>query len=705
MKYSCLLMLIIGLLRPAHGAVPVQIRNPERADNLFDRTELLVVEAGQVSIDQLLQQPGRYPFVPTRPALIKPKNQRYGYWLRLTMENQTSESLFLHLIYTGTEHSTIYEVADNQVLARHQLGSLEPERGYSFLKSNQLCPLSIRRGQTHTVYIYLEGVYTAVWPLYCRATTDLIDYLHRSDLFYGLYYGFILIIVVYSLLLYVRLREADTIRYAIWVVFMGLQLALFRGHTNEFFWPANPAIERYATVLAGITGLVHIPFTLAFLRLSRQSVFYKVGVGVFVLYAIGILLNVVAVSLQREQVDIVPLVALIEGLFSITAGVVVYRRGFRPALFYVVGNLAFFASIFVFLLYAAGQLPHAFWTYNSIHIGSGTEIILFTLALTYKINLLKQRQEEAVQEQLRLAEANRELVEKQNVVLEEKVRQRTDELNDRNTELETAMTTLQATQNQLIEREKMASLGELMAGIAHEIQNPLNFVNNFAELGIELLGELKNDIEAGHSDEALELTAQLQPNIERILHHGKRAEQIVNGMLQQSRSGSSLKQATDINALAQDYLQLVQQTTLAQPDSLAVELHTDFDARIGLLAVMPQELGRVLLNLYTNAFYAVQEKQKTAPADYQPTVWVSTHRLADATEIHVRDNGTGIPDAMKQKIFQPFFTTKPTGVGTGLGLSLSYDVITKGHGGSITVVSKEGEGTEFTIHLPRVYPG
>ena len=696
-----LLFLFTALPAPAS---PIRITDPTRADNLFYESDVLEVSAGKVSIEQLLKQPALYRFVSAQNRLIKPYDRRYGYWLRFAITNETAERLFMHFVYTGTERIFVYETFDNQLVGSTQLGMLQPERVYQFLKSNQVCPLAIGQGETHLVYVYMEGIYTTALPTYCRTTDNLLENLHLTDLFYGLYYGFILMIVVYSLLLFIRLRETDTFRYAIWVLIVGLQMALFRGHTGEFLWPANPAIERYATVLAGITGLTHVLFTLAFLRLRQQApLFYKIGLGVFALYAVGILINVLTLSVFAKsgiQIDLVPMVALVEGIFSVWAGIVTYRRGFRPALFYVIGNLVFFMSIFFFLLYAFGKLPHSFWTYNAIHIGSGIEIILFTLALTYKVNLLKQQQEEAVREQLRLAEANKRLVEDQNVMLEEKVTLRTVELNEQKEGLQTTLAQLRTTQDQLIQREKMAGLGELMAGIAHEIQNPLNFVNNFAELSVDMLGELKDDLKADRKAEALSTIDDLTPNLQKITFHGKRADAIVRGMLQHAQSSTGHREPTDINALAGEYLRLAYLGLRAKNDDVEITLSTSFDPNIGLVELMPQEMARVMLNLYNNAFYAVLEKKKKTPTAYQPHIWVTTQLKKGGVVLTVKDNGMGIPTELLNKIYQPFFTTKPSGSGTGLGLSLSYDIITKGHGGTLSVTTKPGECTEFVVEIP-----
>ncbi len=268
-----------------------------------------------------------------------------------------------------------------------------------------------------------------------------------------------------------------------------------------------------------------------------------------------------------------------------------------------------------------------------------------------------------------------------------------------NKKIEKAYTDLKSTQAQLIQSEKMASLGELTAGIAHEIQNPLNFVNNFSEVNTELLEDMEHEIDKGNFQEVKTIAKDIKENEQKINHHGKRADSIVKGMLQHSRSSSGVKEPTDINALADEYLRLSFHGLRAKDKTFNAAIETHFDETLQKVSAIPQDIGRVLLNLFTNAFYAVTEKKKQKGEDYEPTVTLSTKKSGDKVEIRVKDNGMGIPQKVLDKIFHPFFTTKPTGQGTGLGLSLSYDII-KAHGGEIKVETKEGEGAEFIILLP-----
>lgn len=289
-----------------------------------------------------------------------------------------------------------------------------------------------------------------------------------------------------------------------------------------------------------------------------------------------------------------------------------------------------------------------------------------------------------------------QILARQNELLEEQVQKRTSELHQSLDELKT-------TQDQLVQREKLASLGELTAGIAHEIQNPLNFVNNFAEVSVELVEELNEERQkpADQRDEALEtdLLHDLSQNVQKINDHGKRAASIVRGMLQHSRASSGQKQPTDINNLVDEYLRLAYHGIRAKEKSFNAQLLTDFAPNLPTVHLVPEDIGRVLVNLFNNAFYAVQEKSALI-SGFSPTVSVKTSQEAGQILIRIRDNGTGVPDSVRHKIFQPFFTTKPTGQGTGLGLSLSYDIISKGHGGTLHIETEPGEFTEFTIALP-----
>jgi len=302
-------------------------------------------------------------------------------------------------------------------------------------------------------------------------------------------------------------------------------------------------------------------------------------------------------------------------------------------------------------------------------------------------NLIKEQEKQAI-------------LASQNEVLEQQVTNRTAELN-------LSLNTLKATQAQLIQSEKMASLGELTAGIAHEIQNPLNFVNNFSEVNVEMINELKEELKSGNIGEALTIAADIEQNEVKINHHGRRADSIVKGMLEHSRTRSGTKELTDINKLAEEYLRLSFQGFQSKTNSynvvpIAIGMVTSFDENLPQINVVPQDIGKVLLNLYNNAFSAVSQKSKNTDADYKPIVSVLTMLENESIKIVIKDNGIGIPDAIKDKIMQPFFTTKPTGEGTGLGLSLAWDIVVNGYGGNIEVTSIEGNGSEFIICLPIV---
>jgi len=321
----------------------------------------------------------------------------------------------------------------------------------------------------------------------------------------------------------------------------------------------------------------------------------------------------------------------------------------------------------------------------------GREFSKTNISLKQQLRQVEELSEKTIAQEIE----KQNLLASQNEMLENQVSERTHELSQ-------SLKNLLQTQSQLIQSEKMASLGELTAGIAHEIQNPLNFVNNFSEVSKELMVELGDELDKGDVSEAKIISQDVIQNLDKIVHHGKRADAIVKGMLQHSQNGSGTKELTNINALADEYMRLAYHGLRAKDKSFNAELVMNLDQQLPKINVVPQDIGRVLLNLFNNAFYAVNQKAKTAGPDYKPTVIVETFflPLQGVGGLKIKDNGPGIPENIKDKIMQPFFTTKPTGEGTGLGLSLTYDIVVKGCGGSINFDTKEGDFTEFTIKLP-----
>ncbi len=332
---------------------------------------------------------------------------------------------------------------------------------------------------------------------------------------------------------------------------------------------------------------------------------------------------------------------------------------------------------------------------------------------TIMLDALKKANKDLVIAEFKLERTNK-VKRTTGILLEETIQeleQKRAAIEETNTALNKSLKDLKSTQSQLIQSEKMASLGELTAGIAHEIQNPLNFVNNFSEVSKELLEEMLEELQNGDTEEVNAIANDVIQNLEKILHHGQRADGIVKGMLQHSRTNSGEKEATDINVLVDEYLRLAYHGLRAKDKSFNAALETDFDKSIEKQELIPQDIGRVMLNLITNAFHTVSERQKVVEKDlsgfqnltglkeYKPTVSVTTKKENKQIEIAVSDNGNGIPKDIIDKIFQPFFTTKPTGQGTGLGLSLSYDIV-KAHNGELSVKSNAGEGSEFIIQLP-----
>lgn len=493
-----------------------------------------------------------------------------------------------------------------------------------------------------------------------------------------------------------------------------------------FFWLLvylNPAMKNL-NVIALCTSIIFMAFlsssspsstgSLFFLRIQFFSsmIFWGLMVGIIPAVISGVIKNHIPrwikiffllspILMTADQLLFTP--GFLAGLtvlssVSVSFGIIVtsWKRLQAPQWAIVIGVMLTITLILSSVgSYALGTENSETYRKFGQYLGTGITLsfpvsLLVYIALQFKANIRETR--EHAEKIVQVTEEKKEILAQQNVLLEQQVSERTQELSQSLENLKTA-------QAQLIQAEKMASLGELTAGIAHEIQNPLNFVNNFSEVNSELVSELEAAASAGNFEEIKLLARDIKDNEEKINHHGKRADSIVKSMLQHSKKSSGQKEPTDINALCEEYLHLSYHGYRAKDKSFNANYETDFDPTLPNINVVPQDMCRVILNIINNAFYACNERYKVQGSTFLPLIMVSTKNLGDKIEIMIKDNGNGIPESIKEKIFQPFFTTKPTGQGTGLGLSLSYDIV-KAHGGELRVDSQAGNGTTFVIILP-----
>ena len=525
---------------------------------------------------------------------------------------------------------------------------------------------------------------------------------------------------------------------------------------NSYYIKILKQQETYSVIWITVCAVLSVLFWLLYFQNRAEKNLRLIAIGntlqTLVLYCVEVSLNKSAISFTEYlayNFSITPFAAL-SSIYTVVIIVNIFKRKLAPwarmfLILYFLGTLlsfflkpAFASPLFAllqllisllciyYIISSWKRLKGAQWAivagllvgmlciviyliiliiYQDISLGT-IDLLISGYSLSFPFSLLiyvsmrfkeiihDVRQNAAQVVQLSAEKEQQALM--QQSVLQEEVKKQT-------TEIRNTLDNLKVTQTQLIQSEKMASLGELTAGIAHEIQNPLNFVNNFSEVNRELISELVEEVDKGNTEEVKAIAIDIKDNSEKINHHGKRADAIVKGMLQHSRSSSGQKEPTNINALADEYLRLAYHGLRAKDKSFNATIKTDFDESIGSINIIPQDIGRVILNLITNAFYAVDEKKKLQPEGYEPTVTVKTSKISPSAGggalISVTDNGNGIPQNILDKIFQPFFTTKPTGQGTGLGLSMSYDIV-KAHGGELRVETKEGEGSTFFIQLP-----
>jgi two-component system, NtrC family, sensor kinase len=629
-------------------------------------------------------------------------------WLKFAVKNQTESPLFLAFQSNvlNTLNAFIYDEGGKLTL-KDAFADKELQRSNIVLNIGTAPKF---------LYIKIKSDFNLQLPLVLSRLEPLNHHYYKLDVKNGLCIGILIAMALYNLFIFFLVKDRLYLYYCLYILTSLWTIAHLTG-IGFLIWKGYPLITR----LVGIPFVLLSAwlFTIRFLNLDKNMPRTYTAIKILCIL-IAFIIPIDFLNLQVIRGMAQQLFTPVSTFSMLTVGILSHFQGNKNAKYYVIAWVFFLGGAIITSLSYSGILPFNYFTSNASLFGACIESILLAFALANRINIYRAESAEAqalafqrleenerlVREQNKSLAENERLVREQNKGLEEKVHERT-------TELETSLETLKATQNQLIQSEKLANLGELTAGISHEIQNPLNFVTNFSELSVDLVKDLKEELAKPTIDKAYidELFADLASNQEKIKHHGRRASSIVKGMLEHSRASSGIRERIDINQLADEYLRLSYHGLRAKDKTFNAEFKTDFADSLPKIAVIPQDLGRVMLNLINNAFYAVnQRKHSPQPPEgenYVPTVIVSTHLVASSLGtgggqiiIKVKDNGTGMPESVKAKIFQPFFSTKPTGEGTGLGLSLAYDIVTKGHGGTLAVESAEGIGTTFTLTVP-----
>jgi signal transduction histidine kinase len=644
-----------------------------------------------IDIYQILKQPDTQ-FEQSKKQVLNFANTIASVGIKLYIKNLTDQPLYLSFENNELQQVELLTMDESGQVVVQKGGTLAPIANRYLQRSNTILEV----GQKPILVCIKAKTYSSFYfPTNLGSLPALMNAAYKKDVFNGIVLGILLAMCFYNLFIFFIVKDRLYLLYCLYVV-MGMWTYTHLNGLWFFAWSDYPFLNRFLGIQ--LFALSAALFSFRFLNSKVLTPrLYKVMLVMFTIIALLIPLDYLNIQPFTNNFLQLFIVFGICVLFS--AGVAAYLAGHKSAKYYILAWVLFLSGSTITLLSFVGWVPFNFWTFNASAIGACIENLFLSFALANRINVYREESAQAQALAIERLQENERLVMEQNKNLEEKVHKRT-------VELEKSLLNLQAAQAQLIQSEKLASLGELTAGIAHEIQNPLNFVNNFSDLSIELVDDIQGEMKKPDTDQSYldELFTDLRHNQQKINHHGKRASSIVRGMLEHSRTSRADKELADLNQLADEYLRLAYHGIRAKDKTFVADFKTEISEPTTKVSVIRQDIGRVLLNLMNNAFYAVKERSKNAESDaiYQPLVTVSTWKEGQNMLIRIKDNGTGMPENVKSKVFQPFFTTKPTGEGTGLGLglSLSYDIITKGHRGTLEVNSIDGVGTEFIITLP-----
>ena len=671
--------------------------------------EELVDSSGKLTAGQVLHDPrfrntnGKIPIYP---------NHVKSVWFRFTAQNRSASStIFLNIAYPNLSGVSVYRIDSTQPRLIGEQGNAAVN-GQAFPGSpNLIFDLNLAPGSSQQFLLHVNSQHPIMVPAKLLTDDALNKSINLQNVIISLYLGVLLVMLLYNFFLFFATRDSSYLYYVVYIFFLAFAQTTLAGYGFRYVWPGYPAFNTSAVVLSSSgSAMMGLLFSMHFLRTAANvPKVHKWMWFLIIIFAAGIISSFF--SGLNFSYQVLNYNSLLGVLSVLGTSVYMAKKRYRPAYFYLTAWLFFLVSFIILILRNLAILPYNNLTTYTIYVGSALEVALLSIALADKINVLRKEKEQSQAESLRRLEINERLVRDQNVMLEKKVAERTEELQSSNENLSTALQDLKDTQIQLVEAEKMASLGQLTAGIAHEINNPINFVkSNIKPLQLDIndLIEVIDEYNKLHTAEGAEIPEKLK-SIEKlkkkididyvkteieslvtgIRDGAERTAEIVLGLRNFSRLDESEVKTVNVHEGIDSTLILLKNQL---PQNLSIEKH--FEAH-GNIECFPGKLNQVFMNILSNGIQAIKEKEEQADKE---TIVISTKDIGDQLQISIRDSGIGMTDEVRQKIFDPFFTTKDVGEGTGLGLSIVYKIIQK-HGGKIEVVSSKGKGAEFIITL------
>lgn len=715
LRYLPVFIFYFACLTPGYTQEPAVYNKPDKPFEAGKKASIFYDHTGNITPENVLsvtdfQDAGnKFPVMQVKGGNI---------WIKVALRNLTYDSsLYFNLPYSNISRIIVFKVVNSKLQKQYESGNSLLLKNTRRSIPNYIVSINLRHNDSALYIFKISSVHPLLFPLFLENKRSIEDSLIFQNTIISIFIGIVLAILFYNLFLFISTSDESYLIYIIYLFFLGLAQLSVDGYAYNFIWPDHPKINQYAltgaSALAAISGIIFAMFflhTKKFTPKIHPLFYFYIAV-----YFIGIILSLSGNNYLSYQ--ILNYTSLIAGVTLIFVAAYISIKGYKPAYFYLVAWISFLIGMVIFVFRNLNILPYNNFTTYILYGGAAIEVILLSIALADKINILKKEKEVSQAQALKVSRENERLVKEQNIDLERKVTERTEELQSANGQLTSAFKNLKDAQIQLVESEKMASLGQLTAGIAHEINNPINFVkSNIKPLQLDFkdLMEVINEYDKLHNADSNEIQTQLKEitalkksidldfvkseieNLMKGIEHGaERTAEIVRGLRTFSRLDESVIKTVDIHEGIDSTLILLRSTI---PANIAVEKVYTAD---GNIECYPGKLNQVFMNILSNAVQAIKGKRQM---NEHEKISITTKDISDKViEIRIKDTADGMSKEVKQKIFDPFFTTKEVGEGTGLGLAIVFKIIEE-HAGKIEVISEEGKGSEFIITINNSIP-